>query len=130
MSMNLNQLSRVAIDSAFEVRKTIGPGLLESAYEAALAYEIRQRGVAVKRQVPIQFIYKGVNLGESYRIDLLVDERLIVECKATETNIPVYGAQCLTYLKATGLTLGLVINFGCPLLKEGIERVINGNVDS
>ena len=128
--MNLNQLSKVVLDSAFEVRKTIGPGLLESAYEAALAYEIRQRGVAVKRQVPIQFIYKGVDLGESYRIDLLVDDRLIVECKATEANIPVYGAQCLTYLKATGLILGLVINFGCPLLKEGIERVINGLLDS
>ncbi len=128
--MNLNQLSKVVLDSAFEVRKTIGPGLLESAYEAALAYEIRQRGVAVKRQVPVQFIYKGVDLGESYRIDLLVDDRLIVECKATEANIPVYGAQCLTYLKATGLTLGLVINFGCPLLKECIERVINGHLDS
>lgn len=130
VDMDLNQLSKVVLDCAFEVRKTIGPGLLESAYEAALAYEIRQRGVAVKRQVPIQFVYKGIDLGESYRIDLLVDDRLIVECKATEANNPVYGAQCLTYLKATGLTLGLVINFGCPLLKDGIERVINGSLNS
>ena len=128
--MTINQLSKIVLDSAFEVRRTVGPGLLESVYESALAYEIRQRGVAVKQQVPIHFIYKGIDLGESYRIDLLVDDRLIVECKATEANIPLYGAQCLTYLKATGLTLGLVINFGCHLLKEGIERVINGNLDS
>lgn len=130
VDMDLNQLSKVVLDCAFEVRKTIGPGLLESAYEAALAYEISKRGVEVKRQVPVNFVYKGIDLGESYRIDLLVDERLIVECKATETNNPVYGAQCLTYLKATGLTLGLVINFGCPLLKDGIERVINGSLNS
>ena len=127
--MDLNQLSKVILDCAFEVRKNIGPGLLESVYEAALAYEIQQRGIAVRRQVPIQFKYKGVAVGESFRIDLLVDERFIIECKATEANIPLYGAQCLTYLKATGLTLGLVINFGCPLLKEGIERVINGRLD-
>ena len=128
--MDLNQLSKVILDCAFEVRKNIGPGLLESVYEAALAYEIQQRGISVRRQVPIQFKYKGIDVGESFRIDLLVDERFIIECKATEANIPLYGAQCLTYLKATGHKLGLVINFGCPLLKEGIERVINGHLDS
>ena len=117
--MDLNQLSKVILDCAFEVRKNIGPGLLESVYEAALAYEIHQRGIAVRRQVPIQFKYQGVAVGESFRIDLLVDERFIIECKATEANIPLYGAQCLTYLKATGLTLGLVNQFWMSLAQGG-----------
>ena len=110
--MTLNELSRIVVDAAFEVRKALGVGLLESAYEAALECELRLRGIAVERQ--------------GYRLDMLVDGRLIVECKATETNKPIYAAQCLTYLRAAGLSLGLVINFGIPFLKSGIERVVNG----
>lgn len=123
--MTLNELSRIVVDSAFEVRRTLGVGLLESAYEAALECELRSRGVAVKRQIPIFMTYKGTEIGEGYRLDMLVDDRLIVECKATEVNKPVYAAQCLTYLRAVNLSLGLVINFGTPLLKNGIERVVN-----
>ena len=123
--MTLNELSRVVVDSAFEVRRILGVGLLESAYEAALECELRTRGVAVKRQIPIFMQYKGTEVGEGYRIDLLVDDRLIIECKATEANKPVYAAQCLTYLRAANLSLGLVINFGTTLLKNGIERVVN-----
>ena len=123
--MTLNELSRVVVDSAFEVRRILGVGLLESAYEAALECELRTRGVAVKRQIPIFMQYKGTEVGEGYRIDLLVDDRLIIECKATEANKPVYAAQCLTYLRAANLSLGLVINFGTALLKNGIERVVN-----
>ena len=124
--MTLNELSRIVVDSAFEVRRTLGLGLLESAYEAALECELRSRGVAVKRQIPIFMKYKGADIGERYRLDMLVDDRLIVECKATELNRPVYAAQCLTYLRAAGLSLGLVINFGSPIFKDGIERVANG----
>ena len=123
--MTLNELSGVVVDSAFEVRRILGVGLLESAYEAALECELRTRGVAVRRQIPIFMQYKGTDVGEGYRIDLLVDGRLIVECKATEANKPVYAAQCLTYLRAANLSLGLVINFGTALLKNGIERVVN-----
>ena len=123
--MTLNDLSRIVVDSAFEVRRTLGVGLLESAYEAALECELHSRRIAVKRQIPIFMTYKGTEIGEGYRLDMLVDDRLIVECKATEVNKPVYAAQCLTYLRATNLSLGLVINFGTPLLKNGIERVVN-----
>lgn len=124
--MTLNELSRIVVDAAFEVRRNIGVGLLESAYEAALECELRMRGVEVERQIPVLMKYKGMDIGEGYRLDMLVDGRLIVECKATELNKPVYAAQCLTYLRAANLSLGLVINFGVPLFKNGIERVVNG----
>lgn len=123
--MTLNELSHAVLDSAFEVRKVLGAGLLESAYEAALEYELKARGLDVKRQVPMFMKYKGVNVGESYRLDLLVNDQLIIECKATEKNNPLYASQCLTYLRAANLKLGLVINFGIPMLKNGIERVVN-----
>ena len=123
--MTLNELSRIVVDSAFEVRRNLGLGLLESAYEAALECELQSRGIAVRRQIPIFMKYKGSDIGEGYRLDMLVDERLIIECKATELNKPIYAAQCLTYLRAAGLSLGLVINFGSPMLKNGIERVAN-----
>ena len=123
--MTLNELSKIVVDSAFEVRRMLGIGLLESAYEAALAKELDLRGIRVERQVPVFMRYKGANIGEAYRIDMLVDGRLIVECKAVEANKPVFAAQCLTYLKAKGLSLGLVINFGSPMLKNGIERVVD-----
>ncbi len=123
--MTLNELSKIVLDSAFEVRRILGVGLLESAYEVALECELQSRGVPVKRQIPVRLKYKGQEIGEAYRMDMLIDDRLIVECKATECNKPIFSAQCLTYLRAAGLSLGLVINFGCPLLKEGIERVVN-----
>ena len=126
--MTLNELSKAVVDSAFEVRRTLGAGLLESAYETALEHELRLRGIPVERQVPVCLRYKGKSIGEAYRMDLLVDKRLVVECKATEANKPVYAAQCLTYLRGAGLTLGLVVNFGCGRLADGIERVVNGIV--
>ena len=123
--MTLNELSRIVVDAAFEVRRMLGIGLLESAYEAALAKELDLRGIRVERQVPVFMQYKGANIGEAYRIDMLVDGRLIVECKAVEANKPVFAAQCLTYLKGKRLSLGLVVNFGSPMLKNGIERIVN-----
>lgn len=124
--MTLNELSKVVVDAAFEVRRNLGAGLLESAYETALAHELGLRGIGVERQVPVYMKYKGEEIGETYRMDLLVDKRLVVECKATEANNPVYAAQCLTYLRGAGLSLGLVVNFGCAILRNGIERVANG----
>ena len=123
--MTLNELSKAVVDAAFEVRRELGPGLLESAYEAALAHELQLRGIEVQRQVPVCLKYKGVAVGEAYRMDMLVDGRLVVECKATSENNAVYAAQCLTYLRGAGLSLGLVVNFGRALLKNGIERVVN-----
>ena len=124
--MTLNELSREVIDAAFEVRRNLGAGLLESAYELALFHELRIRGIRAERQVSIQVQYKGELIGEGYRIDILVDGRLVVECKATERNNPIYAAQCLTYLRSANLNLGLVINFGCFKLRDGIVRVVNG----
>ena len=115
----------MAVTGDYDLEEADSISMLESAYEAALAKELDLRGIRVERQVPVFMQYKGANIGEAYRIDMLVDGRLIVECKAVEANKPVFAAQCLTYLKAKGLSLGLVINFGSPLFKNGIERIVN-----
>ncbi len=125
--MNENQLSQVIVDAAIEVHRTLGgPGLLENVYREALALEIRDRGPAVEceRLVPIK--YKGKMLGTPLRLDLLVGELVIVECKAVIDHNPIFESQVLTYLRLTGLKLGLVINFGQRLVKHGIHRVANG----
>ena len=125
--MTENEISKIILDSAIEVHKAIGgPGLLESYYENALDKELRLRGLSVERQKPISVFYKGEEIGEPYRLDMLVEGKVIIECKATEKNNPVFGAQLLTYLRLTGLRLGIVINFGQKLIKEGWERVSNG----
>lgn len=124
-----NKLTDAIISSAIEVHKILGPGLKEEVYEAALAVELGLRGIACKRQVPVNVTYKGVDIGDPNhpkRIDMLVDDAIVVECKALATaKDPVFRAQCLTYLKMTGKRVGLVLNFGRPTLKEGIDRVIN-----
>ena len=124
-----NQLTDAIINSAIEVHKTLGPGLKEEVYEAALAVELGLRGIACKRQVPVAVVYKGVDIGDldhPKRIDVLVEDSVVVECKALATaKDPLFRAQCLTYLKMTGKRVGLVLNFGRPTLKEGIERVLN-----
>ncbi len=124
-----NQLTDVIINSAIEVHRILGPWLKEEVYEAALAVELELRGIKCKRQVPVNVTYKGVDIGDPNhpkRIDLLVDDAVIVECKALATaRDPLFRAQCLTYLKMTGKRIWLVLNFGRPTIKEGIERVIN-----
>ena len=124
-----NQLTDAIINSAIEVHRTLGPGLKEEVYEAALAVELGMRGIACRRQVPVKVVYKGVDIGDfdhPKRIDVLVEDSVVVECKALATaRDPLFRAQCLTYLKMTGKRIGLVLNFGRPTLKEGIERVIN-----
>ena len=125
--MNENEISRIIVESAIEVHRVLGgPGLLESVYEEALVYELKLRGNKLQRQVCLPIPYKGHTLASPLRIDLIVSEKVIVECKAATQHHDLFEAQILTYLRLTGLKLGLVINFGERLVKDGIHRVVNG----
>ncbi len=125
--MTENEVSRAVYECAIEVHKTLGgPGLLEGVYEEALAWELSQKGLKVAQQVLVPIKYKGQSLGTPMRLDLLVEGIVIVECKATSEYNAVFESQVLTYLRMTGLKLGLVINFGEKFVKEGIHRVVNG----
>ena len=124
--MTENDIATAVIESAIEVHRTLGgPGLLESVYEEALAYELEARGLEVARQRRVPITYKGVELSSDLRLDLLVEEKVIVECKATREDNPIAEAQALTYLRLMDLKLALVINFGKQLVKDGIHRVVN-----
>ncbi len=123
--MDENDISYKIIGIAIELHKNVGPGLLESAYENALAYDLRQIGFNVKQQMPMPFVYKGVKLDVGYRIDLLVNDKVIIELKSVESLAPVHFAQTLTYLKLSNIKLGLLINFNSKLLKNSIHRVVN-----
>jgi GxxExxY protein len=120
----VEQAARVTTDAAFKVHKTLGPGLLESVYEACLAHELRQRGIHVETQIALPVIYEGLRLEAGLRLDMLVANQLIVELKAVEKMNSLFEAQLLTYLKLTGRRLGLLINFNVPLIKHGIKRII------
>ena len=125
--MTENEVSRVVYECAIEVHRTLGgPGLLEGVYEEALAWELKQRDLKVQRQVTVPIQYKGQNLGTPMRLDLLVEGIVIVECKATGDYNRIFESQVLTYLRMSGLKLGLVINFGEKFVKDGIHRVVNG----
>ena len=122
-----NAISGTVVTAAIEVHRTLGgPGLLESVYEEALAFELRNQGLFVERQKPVPLLYKGNLLQAEFRLDLLVERRVIVECKATANYNPLYQAQALTYLRLLDLKLALVINFGERLVKNGIHRVVRG----
>jgi len=121
----LNAITETVIGAAIEVHKALGPGLLESAYEACLAYELVQRGLKVEQQKPLPVIYREVRLDCAYRLDLLVEGAVIVELKAVDRLAPVHLAQLLSYLKLADLRVGLLINFHERMLKEGIRRVAN-----
>ena len=123
--MTENEISYKVIGAAIEIHKSIGPGLLESAYENALVYDLKALGFNVRQQVPMPFIYKEVKQEVGYRIDLLVNSKVIIEVKAVETVAPVHFAQLLTYLKLSGIKLGLLINFNSKTLKDNIHRVVN-----
>ena len=122
----INRLSRQVITAAMRVHTALGPGLLESAYEACLAYELAQSGVQVERQKPIPLVYRDVRLDVGYRLDLLVEDAIIVELKTVEEVTPLHSAQLLSYLKLAGYKLGLLINFNVTSLRSGIHRVVNG----
>ena len=125
--MTENEISREIYECAIESHRTLGgSGLLESVYEEALAWELTERGLYVKRQVALPIPYKGRTLAAPLKIDLIVGDKVIVECKATTRYNDVFEAQTLTYLRLTGLKLGLVINFGEKIVKKGIHRVVNG----
>ena len=124
--MDENAISQIILDSAIAVHNGIGgPGLLESYYESALAQELRLRGLEVETQKNIPITYKGKVIGEPYRLDMLVEGKVIVECKATEKDNSIFASQVLTYLKMTGLHLGIVINFGKRRIIDGWKRVAN-----
>ena len=124
---NQKPLSYQVIGCALEVYKTLGPGLLESVYEKALMHELTQNGMTVKSQIEVEMNYKGVNIGEGLRLDLLVNDELIVELKSVEELKPVHYKQLLTYLKLMDKRVGLLINFNVNDLMDGIKRVINGH---
>ncbi len=125
--MTENEISRHIVEAAIEGHRTLGgPGLLESVYEEALVWELRQRGLAVQHQVSLPIPFKGHILASPLRIDLIVAEKVIVECKAASQYHSLFEAQTLTYLRLTGLKPGLVINFGERLVKDGVHRVVNG----
>lgn len=124
-SMDINELTGSVIGAAIEVHKALGPGLLESVYEECLCRELNLRDIPYQRQKEIPIEYKGSKLDYGYRIDILVAEALILEIKACESLQRIHEAQLLTYLKLTGLKVGLVINFNVPVLKEGIKRIAN-----
>ena len=123
--MNINDLTGEVIGAAIEVHKHLGPGLLESAYEECLCYELRSREIAYERQKPLPINYKQVRLDCGYRLDLVVEGKIILELKSCEKIEDIHKAQLLTYLKLSNLKLGLIFNFNVPVMKEGIVRLVN-----
>ena len=127
--MNENQIAAAIVDAAFKIHTTLGPGLLESVYEATLDYELKKRGLRVAQQVALPVYYEEVKLQLGFRIDLLVNEKVIIEIKSVEALAPIHRKQLETYLRLTDLRLGLLINFNVELIKHGIQRVVNRLVE-
>lgn len=121
----MKDISYEIIGCAYEVHRTLGPGLLESVYQKALVQELKLRGFNVKSEVDIEINYKGVNVGSDLRLDIIVNDTIIIELKSVETILPIHKKQLLTYLRLTNLQLGLLINFNTNLLKDGITRIVN-----
>jgi GxxExxY protein len=124
MEDRLKHLSHLVIGRAIEVHKELGPGLLESAYEECLAYELQQASLKIERQKPVRLKYKTLELDCGYRLDLLVESQLVVEVKSVAELIPIFDAQVLTYIKLANVPLGLLMNFNTPVLKDGLNRFI------
>lgn len=124
--MTENELSSKIIGASIEVHKQLGPGLLESTYEVCLGHELKVLGLEVKQQIPLPVIYKNIKLNAGYRIDMIVENKIIVEIKSVDALAPIHTAQILTYLKLKGLKLGLLINFNEVKVVAGIKRIING----
>ena len=120
-------LSNAVISAAIEVHEVLGPGLLESIYEAALCHELALRGISVQRQLEVPVFYKGVSLSQAMRLDLLIDDTMVIELKSVDTVLPIHKAQLLSYLRLSKRQVGLLINFNTPQLKQGIHRVVNSH---
>ena len=123
----INKITESIIGSAIEVHRSLGPGLLESAYETRLGFELAERGLKVERQKILPLVYKELSLDAGYRLDLLVEDQVVVEIKAVDQLAPIHQAQMLSYLRLSGCKVGLLINFNVQVLKNGIERVVNSS---
>ncbi len=127
--MTENEIAKQILDSAFRVHTKLGPGLFESVYEVIMAYELKKRGLTAERQKPMPIVYDDIRFDEAFRSDMVVNGRVIAELKSVEALLPVHAKQLLTQLRLSGLKLGLLINFGEAHLKNGIKRIINGELD-
>ena len=128
--MTENEIGTIIVNTSVDVHRQLGPGLLESVYEAILSHELSAQGLQVQRQVPIQIIYKSIVFDEAFRADILVDGKVVIELKSVEILNNAHRKQIQTYLKLTGLKLGYLLNFGAALMKDGIVRAVNGLEDS
>lgn len=124
--MDENEIGKIAVDSAVQIHRELGPGLLETVYEIVLAKELERRGLKIKRQVSVPIVYRDIRFDEGFRADILVEDKVILELKSLDQIAKVHSKQVLTYLRLTGLRLGFLLNFGSPLMKNGISRVVNG----
>ena len=122
--MDIEEVARQIVDAAIKIHRALGPGLLESAYQQVLAYELRKRGLVVETEVPLPLVYDGQRIDAGYKVDMLVEDLIIVENKAVEGILPVHAAQLLTYMKLRGCKLGFLLNWNVPLMKSGIKRMI------
>ena len=123
--MSENELSKIAVDCMFKVHKNLGPGLLESAYEECLFYELSKTDLLIERQKPLPLFYETIKMEIGYRLDFLVENKLVIKVKAVEALNDVHKAQVITYLKLSGCKLGLLVNFNVVLIKDGIKRLVN-----
>ncbi len=127
--LGVEEISAAVVDAAFRLHRDLGPGLLESVYEAVLSRQLEQRGLKIMRQVPVRIEYDGLVLDEGFRADLVVEGRFVIELKSVESLAPVHPKQLLTYLRLMRLPLGLLINFGAATFREGVRRVVNNHHD-
>jgi GxxExxY protein len=123
---SLDDITGLIVDAAVKLHKALGPGLLESVYEMVLTRDLQRCGLKVERQKPVSFQYDGLKFEDAFRIDLLVESKVVVEIKSVERPAPVHGKQVLTYLRLMNLPVGLLLNFGAPTLRQGLQRVVNG----
>ena len=127
--MTENEIGKIVVDCAVRLHKEIGPGLLETVYEVLLAHELQQRGLKVERQVPVPITFHGITFEEGFRADMVVEGRVILELKSVEAVTNAHKKQVLTYLRLTGMKLGYLLNFGAGVMKDGITRTLNGQVE-
>ncbi len=126
MELSENEISKIILDLAIKVHRKTGPGLLESAYQECLFFELKRKGLQVEKQKTLPLIYEDIKLDAGYRIDLMVNDKVVIEIKSIDAIAPVHIAQVITYLKLSGAKLGILINFNVPLLKDGFKRIVNG----
>jgi GxxExxY protein len=124
--MNENEIAKIVVDAAFHIHTKLGPGLLESVYEVVLVAQLRKRGLQVVRQVPVPIQFEELTFDEGFRADIIVEDKVILELQSVEQTAPVHRKQILTYLRLSDKRLGLLINFGAALLKDGVTRLVNG----